>query len=161
MLPLVSENDPILKLVMPEFDFTAGIDTEKLVYDMIETMRSNNGIGLAAPQCGLMHRVFVMDGDKPHGYFNPEILTKSGTVEMDVEGCLSFPDLWLKIYRDTAMEVSYQDFSGKMVHEKIANLIARVYSHELDHLNGIRFVDQVGPLALKLAKSRRFKKKEV
>jgi peptide deformylase len=158
-LRLVDEDDPILSLVAPIFDFSKPpTDPSALVADMFEMMFSNRGVGLAAPQVGLLYRMFVMDTDgQPRACFNPTVVSISTKKDRDLEGCLSFPDLWLKIARPVSIEAQFTNSSGNLVNEKFENLAARCYLHETDHLNGVRFVDLVGPLSLKTAKARRAK----
>ena len=132
---------------------------------MCDFMIANHGIGLAANQIGLTKRVFVMGSEhipgfpKPFAVFNPVILNASEETALDKEGCLSYPDLWLSIKRPAVIEVRYQTSDGVVVEAALSGLIARCFQHELDHLNGICFVDIVSPLKLKLALNKLRKKK--
>lgn len=160
MLQLVPENSAILKAVCSPFDFAnPSVDQKTLADDLIATMRANRGIGLAAPQVGIALRCFVM-GDAGYSVvcFNPEIVECSSEMIRDEEGCLSFPDLYLKIDRPQWLVGRFHDATGTVVEQRFLNRFARCFAHELDHLNGITFTTVVGPLALKMAQGRRRKK---
>lgn len=157
-LKLVAEDDPILKVAAEPFDFNDRVfDPVAISVAMLNLMRASNGIGLAAPQVGLPHRLFVMEvlGDKTRACFNPQIVSVSDTTERGDEGCLSFPGLWLKIARPLEVVGEYQDSSGSRQQVQLTGLAARCFLHETDHLNGVRFMDLVGPLALQMAQKRR------
>lgn len=158
-LKLVPEDAPILSAVTQPFNFVdPPIDPHALTKAMFETLRSapGAGIGLAAPQVGLSHRMFVMDlNTGPRACFNPRIVATADEVERADEGCLSFPNLWLKVPRPIKAAVEYQNSNGVLQEERLSGLAARCFLHELDHLNGVLFVDLVGPLARKMAEKRR------
>lgn len=158
-LELVPETDPILKEVMPEFNFEfPPVDANALASALVETCKENQGIGLSANQCGLRYRVFVMGaGDEYVAFFNPKVLSSSeDTVHME-EGCLSFPLLGLRITRPAHVEVEYQDFTGATKYARFSGISARCFLHELDHMNGILYTDRVKPLALESGKKKRQK----
>ena len=158
-MELVSENDPVLREVMPEFDFkNPPINPEELAYSLIETCKANQGIGLSANQCGLRYRVFVMGaGDEYVAFFNPKLLNSSeDTVHME-EGCLSFPLLGLRITRPAHVEVEYQDYTGTTKYARFSGISARCFLHELDHMNGMLYTDRVKPLAFESGKKKRQK----
>lgn len=120
---------------------------KELVEDMIETMHKNNGVGLAAPQVGILKRVVVIDlyDDKgPIVLINPEIIKEKGEQEVE-EGCLSFPNQFAKIIRPAEVTVKALDIDGKERKIKSKELLAQAISHEVDHLNGILFVDKIIP----------------
>lgn len=156
---LVGEDDPILKKKTEKFDFSSGIDTKQLTGRLIETLKINRAFGLAAPQCGLPYRVFVMGaGDNYFAMYNPEIIhTSEEKVHLE-EGCLSFPFLFLSITRPKNLIVKFQNEVGEYVNLELDGISARVVLHELDHLNGITFDTIAKPLALKMAKRGREKK---
>lgn len=160
-MKLVAEDDPILTQATPAFDFkNPAVDPVHFAADLHKALVEYSGaIGLAAPQTGHLYRVFVMSIGKLYTCFNPEIISVSDEFERDEEGCLSFPDLWLKIKRPVLVQARYQDENGKLVNETFENLAARCYLHETDHLNGVRFTDLAGPLAVKMARTRRDKRK--
>lgn len=157
-LQLVDENDPILRVPAQPFDFSnPPVDPKELRDALFEAMYASNGAGLAANQVGLPYRVFVMrtTQGKEFACFNPEVVEISSEKDRDTEGCLSFPDLWLKVSRATWVQASFTDEFGKLVNEKFEMFDARCYLHETDHLNGQLFVELVGPLSLKRARARR------
>lgn len=161
MYEFVPEDSDFLKQVVPPFDFTnPPIDPGKLVIDLLDILYSESAVGLAANQVGLSYRMFVMympDTGLTRACFNPEVVSVSDATHRETEGCLSFPALWLPVKRPVRIEARYQDSTGKLVNETFENYAARCYLHETDHLNGIRFVDLVGPLTLSRAKGRRSK----
>ncbi len=123
-----------------------------LVDDMLETMYKYNGVGLAAPQVGILKRVVVIDlydNNGPLVLINPEILKEKGEQEVD-EGCLSFPNQFAKIIRPAEVTVKYQDVDGKEIKLKAKELLAQAISHEVDHLEGILFVDKIIPGTLEV-----------
>lgn len=127
---------------------------KELVEDMIETMHKNNGVGLAAPQVGILKRVVVIDlyDDKgPIVLINPEIIKEKGEQEVE-EGCLSFPNQFAKIIRPAEVTVKALDIDGKERKIKSKELLAQAISHEVDHLNGILFVDKIIPGTLETVK---------
>jgi peptide deformylase len=151
------EHTPILRTKSEDWDFSVDKDAENLEEEMIKFMLANNGIGLAANQIGISKRVFVMghlahsNFPKPFALFNPEILEASKEQVLDQEGCLSFPDIWLTVKRPTWVKVRYFDSAGKEHIEKYEGYVSKCFQHELDHLNGICFVDKVSKLKLQLA----------
>jgi peptide deformylase len=155
---LVPENDPILKEILPEFNFdNPPVNPTDFASALVETCKSNKGYGLSANQCGFKHRVFVMGaGDDYVAFFNPKIISTSGEVHM-AEGCLSFPFLGLHITRPAIVEVEYQDFNGVVRTTKFSGVSARCFLHELDHLQGITFLERVKPLALQQSLKKRNK----
>ena len=140
------DGDEILRKTAREVD---KIDEriQILIDDMIETMHSLNGVGLAAQQVGILKRVIVIDlydDNGPVVLINPVILKEKGKQEVD-EGCLSFPNQFAKIIRPKEVEVEFLDREGKKVKIKAKDLFAQAICHEVDHLNGIVFVDKIIP----------------
>ncbi|MDJ0648690.1 MAG: peptide deformylase [Xenococcaceae cyanobacterium MO_188.B19] len=121
----------------------------QLVKDMLQTMYSADGIGLAAPQVGVNKQLIVIDcePDKPENpplvLINPKITRYSSQTCNSDEGCLSIPGVYLEVNRPEAIEVSFKDELGKPRKLQTAGLLARVIQHEMDHLNGVMFVDRV------------------
>ncbi|SHH77856.1 peptide deformylase [Caloranaerobacter azorensis DSM 13643] len=114
-----------------------------LLDDMLETMYKNDGVGLAAPQVGILKRVVVIDiGEGPIKLINPEIISMEGEV-IDVEGCLSVPGETGEVKRPSKVKVKYLDENGKELIIQGTGLLARALCHEIDHLNGILFIDRV------------------
>ncbi len=120
-------------------------EIKKLVEDMIETMKKEQGVGLAAPQVGVSKRVIIAETENGvKEFINPKILKKSKETEIMEEGCLSFPDLRLKIKRWKEVEIESLDGDGKKI--KTEGILARILQHEIDHLNGILFIDRISKL---------------
>ncbi len=159
-LQLVDENNPVLKQAAEPYDFDNWIvepNLEELVKAMTKVMFTKGGIGLAAPQVGISKRILIMGNEeKLIVCINPEIVSGTGEIK-DIEGCLSFPGLWLHVKRHEKVTARYQNLQGETKIEEFDGLMARVFQHELDHLNGSCFVDKVGKLSLKLAQGRRKK----
>lgn len=122
--------------------------TKKLVEDMIATMRRENGLGLAANQVGALQKVVVYDDGTGLGILiNPKIVSASGE-QVGVEGCLSVPGLQGEVKRASAVEVRATDLNGKPIKIKAEGLLARIFQHEMDHLNGTLFIDRADPNSL-------------
>lgn len=146
-----------LAISSDSWDFNTDQNPDQLEQEMIDFMIKNHGIGLAANQIGLTKRVFVMGSynipgfPKPFALFNPLIIEKSQEMVLDQEGCLSYPGLYLKIKRPSWVVAAYQDSSGTVKEVKIDGYLSKCFQHELDHLNGICFVDKVSKMKLNLA----------
>ena len=122
------------------------------------TMKLYAGLGLAANQCGVAERMFVIGTDDYQMVcINPKIITSSANYVKEPEGCLSFPGLYLKIIRSSEIDVEYTTENGEVKKESLTGVTARCFLHEFDHMNGIKFIQHVGPLALKLAKQKQQK----
>jgi peptide deformylase len=165
MLKLVHSTDPVLKENTTEWVFDhpdALADAEFLEDAMIQTMQASNGIGLAANQVGLTRRMFVMKPSTagPIGVFNPKVVAVSDDLQVGQEGCLSFPDLWLNVSRPQEVVAEYIDRKGKSCIIKLTGLDARVFLHELDHLNGVCFIEKVSALKLSMARKKQQKRKK-
>ncbi len=133
--------DPILRKISK---VVKNIDerTQILIYDMLETMYEANGVGLAAPQVGILKRVVVIDiGDGPIILINPEIVEANGEVK-DVEGCLSVPGKQGNVIRPKYVKVKAEDRDGNSIEIQGEDLLARALCHEIDHLNGILYTDK-------------------
>lgn len=141
ILPLVIENRAALSVPCIDFDFTnPPTDPIQLSSDLVHTMMSKNGLGLAANQVGLPWRVFAMrTSPKMTVCFNPRIVDVSNEEVILEEGCLSFPDYFIKIKRPRTIKVRFTYPNGETVTETFTNITARVFQHELDHLDGILF----------------------
>jgi peptide deformylase len=152
-MKLVLDPDPILKQKAENWDFVNHVNASAIEREMLETMNASNGIGLAGNQVGLLRRVFVMklsDG-REIGCFNPWIMFGDNNKIEDNEGCLSFPNLWLKVQRHDKITASYLDNAGKQCIIELEGIDARCFQHELDHLNGVCFTDGISKLKLDLA----------
>jgi peptide deformylase len=159
---LVDENDPILKEVLPEFDFeNAPINAADFASSMVETCIKNNGYGLSANQCGFKYRMFVMGaGTEYVAFYNPKVIRTKDEVHMQ-EACLSFPMLGLSVTRPKEIWVEYQDYNGEKKEAHYVGLSARCFLHELDHMNGITFTTRAKPLALQSGMKKRDKFKKM
>ena len=115
-----------------------------LAQDLTDTVLEHHGAGLAAPQIGAHWRVCVVLSDEGEvlTMINPEIVRVSGRVD-DFEGCLSFPGLWGKVERAMTVTVKYLDIQGRPQRRKVSNITARAVQHEIDHLDGVLFVDRL------------------
>jgi peptide deformylase len=159
MLKLHKEDDPILKQPAEQWNFENHVNAAVIEREMIELMKSNNGIGLAGNQVGLLLRVFVMrttDG-REFGCFNPWIMFGDNDFITGDEGCLSFTNLWLKVPRHNKITASYLDNAGKPCIIELEGLDARCFQHELDHLNGVTFTEYVSDLKLTMARKKQRK----
>ena len=122
------------------------LDRSKLSYILHENMYHYNGIGLSANQIGIWERAFVMISDLENQEtitcFNPKILKESKDQTVMEEGCLSYPDLYLKISRPSSVVVKYEDEGKKIYKIKLDGLIARIFQHQYDHMEGIDFTQR-------------------
>ena len=150
ILNILKYGDPRLEQQAdPVAEFDGQLKT--LVEDMFETMYVARGIGLAAPQVGVLKRLFVMDcsgGKDPkekYVFINPQILSTEGEVVGD-EGCLSFPGIYLKVARPQRVIATAFDVHGKEFTVDVMDLAARCVSHETDHLDGELFIERVSPI---------------
>ncbi len=159
VLPLVIAPDPRLKVKSTPVD-TVDDEIRVLVDDMLETMYASNGIGLAAVQVGVHKRILVMDiaygssryaqegerESKPLILINPEIVQESEDHRVFEEGCLSFPGQYAEVERPTAVTVKYLDYDGQPQEMQADGLLATCVQHEMDHLEGIVFVDHISKM---------------
>lgn len=159
---LVAENNPILKEKMPIFDFSKE-NAIAIASELTEAILKYSGYGLAANQIGLKHRVFVIKFDDEHvvAMFNPEILSESVDVTNYPESCLSIPFIQADIKRPKRITVRYQDYLGNFHEKEYEGFTAKIFLHELDHLNGILFTDHLGKVALRMAKKKQEKQKKL
>jgi len=135
--------DPILRKKCEEVK-EINFEINKLIEDMIETMNKNNGVGLAAPQVGILKRIIVLGSEKgPVAFINPKILKKSKETKIIEEGCLSFPGFFLNIKRPKEVEAEILTEDGKKIKIKMNGLLARIFQHETDHLDGTLLIDKI------------------
>ena len=150
LIPIVKIPDPILRQVAkPVGEITDGV--RQLLDDMVMTMYDAPGIGLAAPQINVSQRLVVIDcgkGDAPELYkmVNPEIITLSEKQEVLEEGCLSIPDQTAEVERPAAVSIRYLDEKGAKQTLTANGLMAACIQHEIDHLNGVLFIDHISRL---------------
>lgn len=148
--PIVKYPDPVLaQKAGPVTDFDK--DLAKLAEDMFESMYAAEGIGLAAPQIGILKRVTVIDtsfGKDPKDKIvlvNPEIIARAGR-QVEEEGCLSLPEIRDKVVRDGTVTVRAQDVKGEWFEIDGEELLSRAFQHEIDHLDGVLFIDRISRL---------------
>jgi len=148
---ILTEPNQLLREISQPVD-QVGENEQKLMDDMIETMYAANGIGLAAIQIGFLQRIIVMDISKdkknknPMYYVNPIILNKATEQSTYEEGCLSVPNQFAEIDRPNKCEVEYLDYNGEKKLLKAEGLLATCIQHEIDHLEGILFIDHLSKL---------------
>ncbi len=159
-LPVRIYGDPVLRELRKEVD-EFGPDLRQFVADLLETMREERGVGLAAQQVGRTDAVCVVDigeedaddesgpgagaADMPLVLVNPRLSEPSRETDSMEEGCLSFPDLRGQIPRAREIDVSYQDIDGTPHQFRARGFLARVIQHEVDHLDGVLFIDRMSP----------------
>ena len=151
ILPIITAPDPRLKqLSAPVAEVTD--DIRQLMDDMLETMHAAPGIGLAAPQVGVLERVIVLEIDReetkvgPLFMANPEIVDASEDDAVYNEGCLSVPEHYADVTRPAAVTVRYLDRDGRTQELKCDGLLSTCVQHEIDHLDGILFIDKISAL---------------
>jgi peptide deformylase len=170
LLPIIETPDPVLRQISsPVETVTDALRT--LIDDMFETMYAAPGIGLAAIQVGVPKRLLIIDLQEPAEeggepvreplvFINPEILETSDTLQLYSEGCLSVPDIYAEVERPDRIRARWLDRDGKAHEEGIDGLLAICLQHEMDHLQGILFIDHLSRLKRdmilkKLAKARK------
>lgn len=140
-MELVNKNNPILRKECVEFDFEdTCIDPVLFAKQLVKAMYDNDGIGLAANQVGYGYRVFALRGE-PENFvcFNPKIVNFSEEKSVLVEGCLTYPGLYVKIKRPNEIRVRFNTPNGDLRTETFRGMTAHAFQHELDHLNGVIF----------------------
>jgi peptide deformylase len=160
-MKLVKFPDPILKQKAVDWNFETDLNAKEVEVDMVQLMIESKGIGLAGNQVGLLKRVFAihLKDQVPFCMFNPYILHGDNDMVEDNEGCLSFPELFLKVPRHNNITVGYLDRQGNKRIIELTGIDSRCFQHELDHLDGICFTEHISPLKLALAKKKLLKKK--
>ncbi|MDO6730847.1 peptide deformylase [Marinovum sp. 2_MG-2023] len=151
-LPILIHPDPRLKKPCSAVDDISD-DLRRLADDMLDTMYQAPGIGLAAPQIGVLNRLIVLDCEKdetappkPLVMFNPEIIVSSEDLNTYEEGCLSIPDQYADVTRPEAVQVRWLDRDGNVQEQEFDGLWATCVQHEIDHLDGKLFIDYLKPL---------------
>jgi len=167
-LPILMLPDPILRrtaLPVEQVDDS----TRRLLDDMLETMRAAPGVGLAAPQIGVSRRLMVMDPapkdaePEPMSLINPEILAFGEEWQAGEEGCLSIPDIFAEVERPASVRVRYLGRDGQLIERLFEGRPAVIVQHEIDHLNGLLFIDHLSKLRrdLLIRKFRKARREEV
>lgn len=159
VLKIRKYGDPILRQKSAQQN-TFDEALQQQAADMIETMREAKGIGLAANQVGMSNALcvveigLVIEGAEPRAFVNPIISETMGEKVSYEEGCLSIPEVNDDVERPDRVRVQFQDLQGASHEEEFEGMLARVLQHEIDHLNGVFFVDRLGPLRRKLLNKR-------
>ncbi len=168
LLPIITAPDPRLKTVASRVD-AVDDDIRRLMDDMLETMYSAPGVGLAAPQVGISKRVIVVDvartGDAPEPMqmANPEIIEASSERSTVEEGCLSLPEHFAEVKRPERVRIRYLDRENEIRERDMDGFLATCIQHEMDHLDGILFVDHISGLkrGMIMRKLTKLKKQDV
>ena len=170
ILPIIETPDPLLRQISSPVEEVTD-ELRRLIDDMFETMYAAPGIGLAAIQVGVPKRLLVIDLQEPKEeggepvreplvFINPEILEASDTLQVYSEGCLSVPEMYAEVERPDHIRARWLDRDGKAHEEELDGLLGICLQHEMDHLEGILFIDHLSRLKRdmilkKLAKSRK------
>ena len=153
---LVPANHPLLSTKLENFDLkNPPVDPVELATDMLAHMRYFGGIGLSANQLGLPYRVFVTEGDPGFACFNPRITAFAGDEVLMDEGCLSYPGLYIKKKRPQMIRVRFFDPYGNPVVKRFSGMTSRIFQHEMEHMQGELFIDNVSDFKLKSAMKKR------
>ena len=159
--PLQVHDDTFHMLSVPIPEFLGVLPNPsmtKLVRRLKMTMKLYSGLGLAANQCAVKERVFVIGTDQfQMACINPKVLESSEEIVKDTEGCLSFPAFFLSIPRPKWIEVEFTNENGERKQTRLDGLTARCFLHELEHLNGVKFTSHVGSVAMLQAKRKQEK----
>jgi peptide deformylase len=143
ILPIRTFGDPVLRTRANEVGKLRD-EHKRLIKDMIDTMRDAPGVGLAAPQVGVLERIFVWEVEEEHGaVVDPVIVDRSQKMDEDEEGCLSLPGIVFPVVRNAHVTIEGLDEHGDPVRIEADDLLARVFQHEIDHLDGVLFPDRL------------------
>jgi len=157
---LVKSTDPILRKELADVDLkNPGFDPKELKEQMTELMVSKRGLGLSACQVGLDHKLFIIGENKENCmmFINPEVISVSEETELDVEGCLSFPDMFIRLARPKQVEAKWYDEELKEQSGSFEGYTARCFLHEFDHLYGVVYKDKVSRLKWDRARTKKDK----
>lgn len=158
-LPLYDDTFPMLSRAIPEYkDALPNPLMTNLIQRLKYTMKKFGGIGLSANQCGVFERVFIIGHeDNSFACINPKVIETSEDSDKSKEGCLSYPGMYLSIPRPAWIVAEYTNELGQTIQQRFEGITARCYLHELDHMNGVKFVDHVGPVSIRMAKKKQQK----
>jgi len=163
IIPIIIYGSSILR--KHSFEVSGDDNPKKLAEDLFDTLKKAAGVGLAAPQAGILKRAFVIDTSPfseednsipkyEQVFINPEIMGLSTQKTYYEEGCLSIPGIFEDVYRPQKISVRYFDINFNRVEEDLDGLRARIFQHEYDHLDGILFIDKLNPLKRKMLVGR-------
>ncbi len=164
--PILTAPDPRLQAVSMDVETVDG-DIRSLIADMTDSMYAAEGIGLAAIQIGVAKRVLVIDLDQkegnknPRAFINPKITWASEDMAVFEEGCLSVPEIWDDVERPARIKAEYLDADGKKQILEADGLLATCLQHEMDHLNGVLFIDHLSRLKKNMAIKKLTKAKKL
>jgi peptide deformylase len=164
--PILTAPDPRLQAVSTDVE-KVDAEIRKLVDDMAESMYAADGIGLAAVQIGVPKRVIVIDLDQKEGkknlraFINPKIIWASEEMAVFEEGCLSVPEIWDDVERPARIKAEYLDVDGKKMELEADGMLATCLQHEMDHLNGVLFIDHLSRLKRSMAIKKLTKAKKL
>ena len=154
MLEILTYPDSVLRKKADDVE-TITDDYHQLIEEMAEAMYDDDGVGLAAPQIGVSKQVIVVDGGEGFmALFNPEIIKTGDDTDTVEEGCLSLPGIRVQVERPTQITLRVLNVKGETVQLEIEGLMARIFQHEIDHLNGILIIDRVSSINRSLLKSK-------
>ena len=156
ILKLNLEGNPVLRHVIETTDIKQDLEWDKISALMHRTMISANGIGLAANQVNVGLRMFVLNHDAKT-FINPQIIEQSDETQIQEEGCLSFPNLFFTVTRPKSILVSWHDEHLKKQVDRFEGIWAQCIQHEIDHLNGVLFVDYASKFKLNRAREKQKK----
>jgi len=158
-LKVFGENHPMLSVPIPEYkEAIPNPSMKNLVARLKMTMKLYSAIGLSANQCGIFQRVFVIGTEHFQiACINPKVVAQSEELSRENEGCLSFPGMFMKVERPIWCDAEFYDETGAFKQIRLEGLTAKCYLHELDHMNGVKFVDHAGPLTVQMARQRQGK----
>jgi len=157
---LVKPTDPILSKELTDVNLKdPGFDPKELKEQMTELMVSKRGLGLSACQVGLDHKLFIIGENKENCmmFINPEVISVSEETELDVEGCLSYPDMFIRLARPKQVEAKWYDEELKEQSGSFEGYTARCFLHEFDHLYGVVYKDKVSRLKWDRARTKKDK----
>lgn len=147
ILKIIQEGDPVLRKKAETVKEPKSLEVQKLIENMVATMKSAKGLGLAAPQVGISLRIFTVEvEDKVSIFVNPEVKDFSKESGPFEEGCLSVQKTWGPVVRPKKLTIKAFDGNGKPIKIRAKGLLARVIGHEMDHLNGMLFIDKAEKL---------------
>ena len=164
--PILTAPDPRLQAVSTDVEAVTD-ETRALIDDMVDSMYAADGIGLAAIQIGVAKRILVIDLDQKEGnknaiaYINPKITWASEEMATFEEGCLSVPEIWDDVERPARIRCEYLDRDGKLQALEADGLLATCLQHEMDHLNGVLFIDHLSRLKKSMAIKKLTKAKKL
>ena len=164
--PILTAPDPRLQAVSTEVEAVTG-EIRALIDDMADSMYAADGIGLAAIQIGVARRILVIDLDQKEGkknpvaYINPKITWASEEMAVFEEGCLSVPEIWDDVERPAKIRCEYLDRDGNLQVLEADGLLATCLQHEMDHLNGVLFIDHLSRLKKTMAIKKLTKAKKL